>query len=303
MGQLSAISYEAYGTAIKIGDTLLGEFSVEGSSFSLYDSYTVIDYISHWTEMQAILLEKNDSGGNPTGEYVVAFRGTEPNSARDWITNGLTGLANFNPQAIAGKSFVLEMMDKYSISADHLTLTGHSLGGIITQAVGADLHIQGYSFNPYGANLLSSLPPMPLRYFRVLGQVLDLFGLGDKNDPWIKENLLAISYQDSGLLNGDILSNLLTGFSEFIAGNDHLGGVLSIFGDNVGLLDGHGMPGLNEAINRYNEILAHFTEQTTFSDLSTVYLLGGKDGFNTANKVFDDLNIAGGRGDVAYLLT
>ncbi|APG25569.1 alpha/beta hydrolase family protein [Syntrophotalea acetylenica] len=162
MGQLAEISYVAYGTAIKIDDTLLGEFSIEGSSLSLYDSYTVKDYISHWTDMQAILLEKNDSGGNPTGEYVIAFRGTEPNSDRDWISNGLTGLANFNPQAIAGKAFVQEMMAKHSIATNKLTLTGHSLGGIITQAVGADLHIQGYSFNPYGANLLSSLPPMPL---------------------------------------------------------------------------------------------------------------------------------------------
>jgi hypothetical protein len=113
----------------------------------------------------------------------------------------------------------------------------------------------------------------------------------DINDPWIKENLLTVFYQDSGSLNSDILSNLLTGFSEFIAGNDHLVGVLLVFGDNVGLLDGHGMPELNEAIKRYNEILTKFTEETTFSDLSTVYLLGGKDDFNSANQVFDAFRI------------
>lgn len=276
MGMLADIAYSEYGgTFINYGEVIS---TVEDRSLALNFSYTVKDYISHWTDMQAILLEKNDSGGNPTGEYVIAFRGTEPNSDRDWISNGLTGLANFNPQAIAGKAFVQEMMAKHSIATNKLTLTGHSLGGIITQAVGADLHIQGYSFNPYGANLLSSLPPMPLSYFSVLGQVLDLFGLGDKNDPWIKENLLTVSYQDSGSLNGDILSNLLTEFSELIAGNDHLGGVLPIFGDNVGLVPGHGIPGLNAAIKRYNEILAKFSEETTFTDLSTAYLLGGKDG-------------------------
>jgi hypothetical protein len=61
MGQLSAISYQEYGSSIKIGDTLFGEFSIEGNSFSVYNSYTVIDYISHWTDMQAILMEKNHS--------------------------------------------------------------------------------------------------------------------------------------------------------------------------------------------------------------------------------------------------
>lgn len=162
MGLLSQVSYLLFGDSPLVKGETFNGFVDDGKNYTLDSSYTVIDYISHWSEMQAILLEKNDSGGNPTGEYVVAFRGTEPNSARDWVSNGLTGLANFNPQVIAGKAFVREMMAKWSISADRLTLTGHSLGGIITQAVGADLHIQGYSFNPYGANLLSSLPPMPL---------------------------------------------------------------------------------------------------------------------------------------------
>lgn len=290
MGILAEVAYETYGgiSRIFIGAAISSD---KDGKYLLDSTYSVVDYSENWTDMQALLLEKNDSGGNPTGEYVVAFRGTQ--ELPDWLSNGVTGFANFNPQAIAGKNFVLEMMDKYSISTDRLTLSGHSLGGIITQAVGADLHIQGYSFNPYGANLLSSLPPMLLPFFSFLGQVLDLVGLGDKNDPWIKENLLTVSYQDSGLLNGDILSNMLTGFSELIAGNDHLGGVLPVFGDNLGLIGGHSMPSLNEAINSYNKILGHFTEETTFSDLSTAYLLGGKDGFNSANKVFDDLNIAG----------
>jgi Ca2+-binding RTX toxin-like protein len=48
---------------------------------------------------------------------------------------------------------------------------------------------------------------------------------------------------------------------------------------------------LNAAIKRYNEILAKFSEETTFTDLSTAYLLGGKDGFNSANQVFDALGI------------
>jgi hypothetical protein len=169
MGLLSQLSYLLFGDSPLVKGETFNVFVDDGIIYTLNSSYTVIDYTPTTItmpdssfDMQALLLAKNDNAGNPTGEYVIAFRGTEPNSDRDWISNGLTGLANFNPQAIAGKAFVQEMMAKHSIATNKLTLTGHSLGGIITQAVGADLHIQGYSFNPYGANLLSSLPPMPL---------------------------------------------------------------------------------------------------------------------------------------------
>ena len=63
----------------------ISQFVNDGKIYVLNSPYTVIDYTSNATDMQAILLEKNDSGGNPTGEYVVAFRGTEPNSKETGI--------------------------------------------------------------------------------------------------------------------------------------------------------------------------------------------------------------------------
>jgi hypothetical protein len=91
MGLLSQFSYKDFDVYPILKGQSVSQFSDDGKVYILNSSYTVIDYTSHWTDMQAILLEKNDSGGNPTGEYVIAFRGTEPNSALDWITNGLTG--------------------------------------------------------------------------------------------------------------------------------------------------------------------------------------------------------------------
>ena len=275
MGILADIAYSEYGQENFIYyDKVIN--ANEDDSFTLNSSYTVIDYRATLiTNMQAILFAKNDSAGNPTDEHVIAFRGTQENL--DWISNGLTALVNYNPQISAGRDFVQEMMVAHNISAEDLTLTGHSLGGIITQAVGADLHIQGYAFNPYGANLLSSLFPSPLRYYNVLGQLLDTFGLGDKNDPWIKDNLLTISYQDGGLLNGDILSNLATDFSAFLAGNDHLGGVLPIWGiENAnGLMAGHDITTLNAALENYNQILAKFDDSLDYQVLSDSFLMTG----------------------------
>jgi len=53
------------------------------------------------------------------------------------------------------------MIDKHHISKDNLTLTRHSLGGILTQAVGAVHEIEGVAFNPYGVDRLLSMPELP----------------------------------------------------------------------------------------------------------------------------------------------
>lgn len=291
LGQLSTISYFDYGTSLFQGQVLQGVFVVEGENFSLNSSYTIIDFADTDTGMQAMLLAKNDSAGNAIGEYVIAFRGTETDSWLDIAADGLTGLINYNPQVSDARDFVQAMMTTHNIAAANLSLTGHSLGGIITQAVGADLHIQGYAYNPYGANLLSSLPAMPMRYYAILGQVLDIFDMGAQNDPWVKDNLLTISFQDNGEINGDVLSNLATQFGELIAGNNHIGGVLPIFGDNVGLGSGHSMNVMNVAVQNYNEILSYFTHATTMSDLSLIYTLEGEDGFNRVEQIFTELNI------------
>lgn len=92
-----------------------------------------------------------------TGNYTIAFRGTEPLSPIDWITDILAGTNNVNLQYNAAVSFVNKMMSEYGISASQLTLTGHSLGGILTQQVGATLGIKGYAYNPWGADALEDL--------------------------------------------------------------------------------------------------------------------------------------------------
>lgn len=140
MGILSHIAYSKYGgTFLKIGNVIS---SNEDNSLVLSSSYTVIDHTPEDApfDMEAILLQNND-----TNEYVIAFRGTA--GGWDIALDSLQGLLNFNPQLTASREFVIRMMDDHMISSDQLTLTGHSLGGILTQALGADLGIKGYAYN------------------------------------------------------------------------------------------------------------------------------------------------------------
>jgi hypothetical protein len=293
MGLLSQLSYLDYGSTPLKKDDSFNNFTYDGINYTIDSSYTVIDYTSTDTDMQAILLEKNDTSGNPTGEYVIAFRGTE-----GWFDVGTDlkiGLENYNPQFDDAKAFVQEMMSTstYNLTAKNLTLTGHSLGGILTQSVGAVLGIKGYAFNPYGTERLLTMWPSVSGTFAEallnegLYQVLNAFGLESSYADFARKNIMNVSFNDCGTLNGDILSNFASALT-----SDHLGTYLPIFGDNVGL-DGHNISVLNAAFQHYNEILAHFPETTTMNDLSLVYSLSGEDGYNRVEKVFSELNISG----------
>lgn len=142
MGLLSQLSYKDFGTPPLLKGLSVSQFTDDGKTYVLNSSYSVIDYISTATDMQAILLAQNDSSGNPTNEYVIAFRGTETDSWFDIGTDAIIGLGNYNPQFNDAKAFVQDMMATHPITAANLTLTGHSLGGILTQSVGAVLGIK-----------------------------------------------------------------------------------------------------------------------------------------------------------------
>ena len=249
-------------------------------------SYTVIDYIdTPYTNMQALLLQKTG-----TDKYVIAFRGTQ--EFADKLVDATIGINNFNPQFSAARDFVQDMITEHNIRKDNLTLTGHSLGGILTQSVGAVMGIKGYAFNPYGTDRLLTTWP---QFAPSLGEallhiglykILDGLGLSHSYADFADENILNISFNDFGTMNGDPLSNLATALT-----SEHIGAYLAIFGDNVSAGNGHRMPVLNAAIAQYNAILDHFAPETTYADLSKVYVLGGDDGYNRINDIFADLHV------------
>lgn len=212
---------------------------------SLLDKYTIIDFTSDdgyfSSDFQAMLFKNNS-----TSKYVIAFRGTS--STKDGMVDA--AIANIfgahNYQENEAVAFIEDMKKKYGISDSNLILTGHSLGGILSQTLGVKLKIQAFAYNPLGTSSLiyggSSFS------YNMLVEVLSRFNIIDFSDDWVNENILTISYNDVGNLNGDILSNIATKAN----GSKHLGMKIDLFGSDVGL-GAHGMSGLNELMEEQSE--------------------------------------------------
>ena len=242
----------------------VGNFQIGAEITANNQTYKVIDYVSTASDFQALLLQ------DESGKFVMAFRGTERDSTLDWLNNAGIGLANINEQYNDAKEFLEKAMKDYGVTIDNLTLTGHSLGGILTQQVGATYGIKGYAFNPYGTDRLLSLPSSlstGIASNILLEKVMSAVGLTKANAQWAYEHIYNISYQDEGALNGDILSNFATELS-----SNHLGHFIPILGENVGFGEGHYMGTLNTAIAEYNDIVQKFDNSCRYEDITNMYL-------------------------------
>lgn len=247
----------------------VGNFQIGAEITANNQTYKVIDYVSTASDFQALLLQ------DASGKFVMAFRGTTNNA--DWLNNVGIGFKNINEQYNDAKEFLEKAMTEHGVTIDNLTLTGHSLGGILTQQVGATYGIKGYAFNPYGTDRLLSLPQSPFDGITsnflyglltsLAEKVMSAVGLTKANAQWAYEHIYNISYQDEGLLNGDILSNLATELS-----SNHLGHFIPILGENVGFGEGHYMETLNTAIAEYNDIVKKFDNSCRYEDITQMYL-------------------------------
>ena len=259
-------------------------------------TYKVIDYANTTNDFQALLLK------NESGKFVMAFRGTELDSILDWLNDVSIGLANINEQYNDAKEFLEKAMKDYGVTIDNLTLTGHSLGGILTQQVGATYGIKGYAFNPYGTDRLLSLPSSlstGIASNILLEKVMSAVGLTKANAQWAYEHIYNISYQDEGALNGDILSNFATELS-----SNHLGHFIPILGENVGFGKGHYMETLNKAISQDNEIVTKFDNSCRYEDITNMYLSTAiihGNGYEKVKKEFTKLGVYGANDNSLHL--
>lgn len=86
-------------------------------------------------------------------EVVVAHRGTEPVSFDgDWTANLQMGLRKVPDQYEYARNFYQKVQAAYGGAS--VTLTGHSLGGALTQLQAAETGLHAETFNPYGAKTL-----------------------------------------------------------------------------------------------------------------------------------------------------
>ena len=251
---------------------------------NLLKDYEIVDFKSDdglgESDFQGMLLKEK-----ATGEYVIAFRGTDGKMDAAVDAGMANPILNHNFQLNEAKDFVNDMKEKYNISNDNLTLTGHSLGGILVQQVAATEHIKGYTYNAMGADELikfdgtSSVSPGG-----IVERGLDAMGVkyNEEGVAFVKENVHNISYQDSGTLNGDPLSNLGTNLN----GSAFLSNVLPIYGDNKSF-DAHSIIGLNDTIAQQNQTLKHF-KGADLATLNDVYRVAG---YEKTQEIFKELGV------------
>ena len=169
----------------------------------------------------------------------------------------------YSPQLATALIWTNEMIEKHSMDKNNLTLTGHSLGGILTQYVGSELKIKEYAYNPWGINTLFTNIKSSIN--ETIDKILNNIGISNKD--FAKNNIYTISYQDEGLINGDSLSNFATGII-----SQHLGHFIPIIGENVNGINGHFMGTLNTAIVKYDEIVTKFDNFCRYEDITQMYL-------------------------------
>ena len=248
-GQISDLAYDK-----SLFEAGVNEVEISGEKYEIIDWYDA-NKVFPSNGFQAILLKSNEG-------YTLAFRGTEPFDKMGVdIFNDLL-MPIYSPQMATALIWTSQIIDKYQIDKSNLTLTGHSLGGILTQYVGSELGIKGYAYNPWGINTFFTSAGNTINYIidRILGNI------GINNKDFAKNNIYNVSYQDEGNINGDALSNALTGII-----SEHIGSFIPIFGKNLGL-DAHFIAPLNHAISEYNSILKHFNSNVTYKELTKVYL-------------------------------
>ncbi len=100
----------------------------------------------------------------PNGEIIVAHRGTELTSAKDLQADGQMVSSRTNmqiPDALALTAWAInkakEQHDRTGLNPT-VSLTGHSLGGALTEVSAYKYNLKGETFNGYGAANLDGMP-------------------------------------------------------------------------------------------------------------------------------------------------
>jgi hypothetical protein len=84
------------------------------------------------------------------GGYVLAFAGTDPTSVSDWATNVQQGTGQLSAQHLQAIGLAQDL--ESAVGAEHLVLTGHSLGGGLASTAAAATGEPAVTFNAAGVH-------------------------------------------------------------------------------------------------------------------------------------------------------
>lgn len=180
-------------------------------------------------------------GQGAQATYIVAFRGTE--SGSDWLTNLGSGVGFRMSQFQKADLLLAKLVE--SVGNDRLEVTGHSLGGGLSNYVGMKRLVSSTAFNPKGTTWRERLE-LPddqaraqryVRNYQVMGDILT--EVQEATDPVIMEAPGPVSklpaIRPDGQTGNMLWETLVEGFqrvSPFHDASQH---------DISGPIDRHGM--------------------------------------------------------------
>jgi len=231
---LAVLSEKAYDPKLfsKDGSKMIEIETKVGMSNKTF-RFKIVDSTKSWdikrlTGFNALSL--NEIG---TDKYVVAFRGTDMGlnplelipTALDVFSDIAEGVG-LNPQVFIASRFTKKLLEKrdLNVQKDNVTLTGHSLGGILANHVSMALKIKATSFNSLG--LMKMVNGKPYK---------NGMPMSEEDFAFAKANIKNVIYWDPEKENRDFLSSLLTITMKRI----HLGKVKKVAGDVKGQLGAH----------------------------------------------------------------
>lgn len=131
---------------------------------------------------RAVLYERLDAKGEGTGEYVLAFAGTDATQVADLRADAEQALGGMNDQYEHAIDLTLEVKTKYGKqTSENIELAGgHSLGGGLATAAAIVNKLPATVFNPAGVHAKTvarrgadiAKIPKPITVYRVKGEAL-----------------------------------------------------------------------------------------------------------------------------------
>ena len=135
---------------------ILSKLSYDKNPIHLFGKYNLSNQFKILTNFSNTdMLTVKDTSNN----IIISFRGTDDknktgNFLRDFIQNNYniaTGNKNKLTRVTEVEGLVRQLVNRYG--ADNITLTGHSLGGMVATKISSDMGLKAYVFN-IGSSLM-----------------------------------------------------------------------------------------------------------------------------------------------------
>jgi Ca2+-binding RTX toxin-like protein len=181
------LALASYGAGLLLPGPKTDRYRAAGMSAPQAEAFdrqwAVLDQVDLGNGFSAALFQRVDSNGIPTGEKVLAIRGTDNAWGLDAVANAqvaLLGTAVGMPQYQALEAFYQQLVTTGKLgSSEQISVTGHSLGGFLTQAFAAEYSSVVSAAYTYNAPGFSVGPGVS----NIGTQLLEFFGIASASIP------------------------------------------------------------------------------------------------------------------------